>query len=708
MATDRRPIADREDYWLTNQVGQIVGAGVNNSSSPSNFATYAIDAQGNVTGLVGTNGVIGMVDAGAFGASPSASAAVNTAAIQKALDTGGNVSLMQNGVFTINSALLIGDNTFFTLGKNTTIRMAAATAGNMLLNKQALAAANAVTVAAWTAGNQITVTWNSHGLITGDFVSLEGATASAGLGAYVGVFRVQSVTNANVFVLTLNETPTITIAGIITAKKCNVNLGVRGGIWDGNGPNRTITAGWADNSIIIYNAASFSLSDMAHTNTLYQAINLSAVRDYFVSNIEYQNGDTTHISSLFNVNGPALNGTVINVAGQCLDDVLGVSLGGSVLYAAAGINKGGPIIGLKMSGLSATSQGAHGLVFYLTQLNIAGWTMNNIEIENISVATTTTNTSPAIAFLSESGSSYTNLVGNIRLKNICGSVTANTDYLLLIDGPTRITNLTLDGISITSGYDVTHDPILLSGWIDNFIVNNSYFANGQNVIGVSGFINIATFNSCTFKNNRGLVGMLGLGVNILNSNYCNYLGTANNCGAFYPSGVSVLKVGNFIGNTFDANSYCGVMVYSMGNPRFNFIGNKFDNTASTVFYITAGTLTAYFEGNEFLNASAYGLINIGNTSTVTIQSGGNNNFVTAGKWFNVAAGTPTVTLIGADINVDVGLVANYVAVTKGSMAYHSSAVAGRNGATQQGPAIANGTNWYALATGAAGVNTLIV
>ncbi len=59
MATDRRPIADREDYWLTNQVGQIVGAGVNNSSSPSNFATYSTDASGNVTGALSSSATLG-------------------------------------------------------------------------------------------------------------------------------------------------------------------------------------------------------------------------------------------------------------------------------------------------------------------------------------------------------------------------------------------------------------------------------------------------------------------------------------------------------------------------------------------------------------------------------------------------------------------------------------------------------------------------
>lgn len=53
-------------------------------------------------------------------------------------------------------------------------------------------------------------------------------------------------------------------------------------------------------------------------------------------------------------------------------------------------------------------------------------------------------------------------------------------------------------------------------------------------------------------------------------------------------------------------------------------------------------------------------------------------------------------------------VINLSTTIAGQTAWHTSAVAGRNAANQQGPAFCNGTNWYAIGTGAAGVNTLIV
>jgi hypothetical protein len=98
----------------------------------------------------------------------------------------------------------------------------------------------------------------------------------------------------------------------------------------------------------------------------------------------------------------------------------------------------------------------------------------------------------------------------------------------------------------------------------------------------------------------------------------------------------------------------------------------------------------------------------------------NNPFktLTAGKQYNInmvnattlkastldlSAGT-LWNLQGLSIVVDAGLVN---AGTKQTFT-HSSAIAGRNAANQQGPCIGNGTNFYALATGAGGINTLIV
>ena len=126
--TSPQPALDALSGGLLNR---YVGGVLNNTSSYSPI-TVVTDTSNNLLGLVGPNGTAGYVDAGFFGASPNASAAVNVASIQAALNKGGNVTMLQPGVYQIPYALLIGSNTRFILGKNTTIQLAAATNNNNL------------------------------------------------------------------------------------------------------------------------------------------------------------------------------------------------------------------------------------------------------------------------------------------------------------------------------------------------------------------------------------------------------------------------------------------------------------------------------------------------------------------------------------------------------------------------------------------------
>lgn len=63
-----------------------------------------------------------------FGASPSATAAVNTAAIQAALNKGGKVTLNTPGVYFVSTQLTIGDNTHVEIGAGVSILAAPGTA----------------------------------------------------------------------------------------------------------------------------------------------------------------------------------------------------------------------------------------------------------------------------------------------------------------------------------------------------------------------------------------------------------------------------------------------------------------------------------------------------------------------------------------------------------------------------------------------------
>lgn len=152
------------------------------------------------------------------------------------------------------------------------------------------------------------------------------------------------------------------------------------------------------------------------------------------------------------------------------------------------------------------------------------------------------------------------------------------------------------------------------------------------------------------------------------------------------------------GASFTANS-----TYA-GTPNLHFTGctglSGFKN-----FVENGGTQTMriFMDACTGVSPSQGGLINTYGTAVISVFVA---RYVNGGSAPIFANTGGTISYYNADATapVDVGL----MAVTKGSSGYHSSAVAGRNAANQQGNCVCNGTNRYALATGATGVNTLIV
>jgi len=117
-----------------------------------------------------------------------------------------------------------------------------------------------------------------------------------------------------------------------------------------------------------------------------------------------------------------------------------------------------------------------------------------------------------------------------------------------------------------------------------------------------------------------------------------------------------------------------------GSTTINLINSQIENTPANYGYLFTCAGTAPALNIYFSNVSMP-------TGCAIFKSGGG-----------------TIKSYGFDYITDAGL----LTLVKNGRANHSSAVAGRNGAAQQGLAICNGTNWYALGTGAGGINTLIV
>lgn len=136
------------------------------------------------TGLVGSSGTAGFVDAGLFGASPDASAAVNTAAIQAALDvaalwSGYDVTYNTPGTTEYNKCLIVSSYTTFTTGNGVELKLASGSNCNMIRNKSAQIALpyNKLTVS----GSVATVDEMGHTRKVGDQVYVENVQGNTSL-----------------------------------------------------------------------------------------------------------------------------------------------------------------------------------------------------------------------------------------------------------------------------------------------------------------------------------------------------------------------------------------------------------------------------------------------------------------------------------------------------------------------------------------------
>lgn len=140
----------------------------------------------------------------AFGASPSASAAVNTAAIQAALDVGGLVNLITPGVYQVNDTHILYDDTHLCLGAG--VELQAVTGGprgsstftifeNEHCNSTPVALTSITPESYGTMMVSCTAVFEAaHGCAVGDVVQIKGD----GFNIYNGIWQVESVSTTTV------------------------------------------------------------------------------------------------------------------------------------------------------------------------------------------------------------------------------------------------------------------------------------------------------------------------------------------------------------------------------------------------------------------------------------------------------------------------------------------------------------------------------
>lgn len=620
--------------------------------------------------LTGGIEVFGMVVVPGLVADNVAAAATNTAKLQAALDTGGNIFVGEPGEIYINATLRIGDHTNLKLSPLTTIKLAPLTNGNMITTK-AFAVVPSSVVITWAAGTTASVAWVGHPFSYGDYASLEGANQSA----FRGVFVVNAVTDANNFVVTLMETPIGVATGTTKCRKANVNFSIDGGTWDYDYANNTAgNPGYTYlHAAIIAHAACFSASNMRYSHVPKFLMVVGAVRDYEITRQHAIDGGEVagaHNGDIVKVYGPSFNGRTGFLTGRCVDD--GVSLQTEEPAAYALYNfVGGAIIGHKIDSISMDA-GTIPVAIYAPPVGKT-WTMTGIEIDGM-FATVDSGAAKIKVAADPAAVADTASIGTISIHNV--NLTGNeVGNLLIVEPYVLIKTLTVGQCRIDDlGIPTNADAIMCKGKINTLTVRDSYFKGLQSAVGtnlVSCAIGTLNVENCVTQNTLALVGLAGGDIGTINvdGNRINGSGSLNY--GVYVLGVTTLGVLNLIGNYLDSGTHSAYRndVSATTNPQINLIGNRIDGPQAVY---SIHNCSFFMQGNKFLNAYN-GILRAAGTAVISLTSGG-GNILTAGAWLAFPSGTPTVSLFGHDIKADVGL--TNVLRTAGSYCFNNGAARG--------------------------------
>lgn len=585
----------------------------------------------------------------AFGASPTAPASANTAAIQNALNQGGFLSLSTPGTYSINNTLVINSNTWLRLGSGVIIQEAAATNKNMLENAgyNTFSTTASVTLT-WSAGINFSVAWTSHGLNVGDYVLLAGSSPSM----FNGVFQVISVTDANDFTVNAMRLPSASPTGAATGKKCDANITIEGGTWDYN--SQAGPSGTNAHAIILGAVGNLTVRNLIVKNAIKYDLNIGAARDVVVDNVDFP---VTN-SDMIKIQGPMAHLRIHQVSGKNGDDCISLET-----KTASGFSQYmwtfGDVQDAEVDGLNCQGNGGSGQFVLYPSANeyMGGVTVRNIGgsgeptvaispswassvIDNVVFEHITGNGGPVIYIGSGSN---TETINSLTFRDVVfNAPTVSQAQLFLIDPNTTTHFLSVDGLSLASTVwpNTTLYLMQINGTHDLIRVKNGYFSGANTPRFMQ--VNSGTVSQLILDNINGATGDTLLNI-----------GTSNTVGSVLIQGC------NWTGGTSAA-------------------------------FISQGTSTSVtFLGNRFANMSN-GVIRT--TGTPTLHIYGTGNTLASGAWLAVPSGTPVLNFHSWDFQVDLSTTGVNKAI--GDYVYNTNSALGTLGTT--GFVVADAAEWYLL------------
>lgn len=647
-------------------------------------------------------------------AQQTAAAAINTPLIQAALTAGGTVAIpgglgivyIGASLGFVNSALIYGSNTRMSVGPGTSLTLAAGSTVAMIMGSciaaflaggLSLTGGVAVTLTQNATPCSVNVAWSAHGLLAGNAVMIAGATGTGQrTNPYNGTFPIQAVVDANNFTINTNYPALSAPAGSTTALQANQNVRFDGGgTWDCNGNAQTNLATIRNHGIMVAGVEGLVMENITVTNGKQNGVPIQYSRNVTVRDLRGPNSD-----NCLQVMGPCTSIYVRGISGYSNDDFMAIAPGPAV--GDAYLNAKGDIIDVRIENVDATAYSS-GTILHI-------YPTDNQVLDDITIDGVVGNSLQAplqINIYPPSGNTH-GYFGRITYKNCQPCVSNNlapTFAINKVQGDT----LTIEDCSYVPGVGAStnNTPWMnLTGTGGNSVIRNLVLnrirSNGYpNAAGSSPvflFLGGATVNKimCRDWDIQGAVGgtfklvLLASAANLVND--IQFEG-----GCFDSSVVDFVEVD--LGMT------------GLGTFSVTFVGIETSGQSGTGTGPSQGVrigsgitqnCNVKFIGCGLLNFTTSALFQGSGTISFTLASSGTDWGTTPPA---TASGTYTVTAYGWEIPLDAGL----LQTTKGQFFTHKSAVAGRNAAAQQGPAVAvDGTHFYALGTGAAGVNTLIL
>lgn len=448
-----------------------------------------------------TKAEIRAVIANSINVDPSYSAAVNTAAIQEALDDGGRITINRPGTYNINAALVLYSDTHLVLGPDVVIKQ---TVGDNLLRSSAYDATKISVSSATWASELVTVTTSSaHGFTTGDWVAMIDCDTTG----YGGVHQV-TVTDTTHFTYRVDRTLTTPCVGTILCVTATVNVTIEGGIWDQDSKG---TGGTTQpfGALLAY-MRNVSIHHTQFKNSTKYNIWPVCVKDFYIDNVSFDSA-----SDLIHGLAPLHNFHVSNISGVGGDD--GIILMGREHdeYPYTQLSEGDMVNCTIRNVRIDTDVGSVVAIYAAHSTN--QYIATGIVIENISGQSV-----GAVKLLGDSGGTN-HIVNDVTIRNINVDTTGDAILIgagitirsLIIDGftwnpdsPTTtdrgiefdactITKLTVAGVSLGATFAPTDNQFCVSYVNSPTIVETTYERINFVMGGTTGrFINITTGTTC--------------------------------------------------------------------------------------------------------------------------------------------------------------------------------------------------------------------